>query len=248
MHRVREPRVHLLLVGDSRVYSFDRYRLPADFNLHIDFVIRRGATLSDLIAPTLRQLRNYNSQDWVLVRLAAGINDLIEFTGPGPHRVLVRSPTDANQLILRLQQFREAILRQHQNTVISFITIPTASFCKFQENKQLAVPELTPVQLKVHQHDLDNQLDTVNSFIEQNSQDSQAEIIPRYLHWHSYIRRPTKRRNRTGRITKAITRNRFTLLYDGLHAVSTVKRRWFVELGRAFVQDHMALRSKLNLT
>lgn len=247
MSHNRDPPIHLLLVGDSRVNSFDRYRPPEGFRLHIDYVIRRGATVADLIPPTLRKLSQYGSSDWVVLRFAAGINDLTEFTDYSHKRVLWRSSIDANQLISRLKHFQESILRHHPNCIISFVTIPTASFTKYQASKNLNTPVLSSSQLKIHQHDLDNQLDTVNSFIQEFNSAPQAGIpIPlKHLHWHSYIRRPTKRRNYSGRITKAIVRNRFPLLYDGLHAVSTVKQRWFAELCRAFQEDHRTVLQHL---
>lgn len=93
-------------------------------------------------------------------------NNLTEFaSNSSGHRVLRRSPVTAPRLISRLQHFKDAVQREHPPIIVAFITIPTASFVKFRESRQLFSPILTTEQLKACQHDLDNQLDAVNLFI-----------------------------------------------------------------------------------
>ena len=68
--------IHHLFVADSRAYSFDQYTPPPS-NACVDFVIQRGAKIDDLILPTLTKLRSYDPSHFTIIKLAAGINDLI---------------------------------------------------------------------------------------------------------------------------------------------------------------------------
>ena len=74
------PRIiRYLLVADSRAFSFNKYSKPVGSNIAIDFVIHRGATVDDLLLPTLARLRTYPLEDRIIIKLAAGINNLLAF-------------------------------------------------------------------------------------------------------------------------------------------------------------------------
>ncbi len=77
-------RVRQLLVADSRAFSFDHYPRPESCSLNLDFVIVRGATIEDLILPTIAKLRSYSASDFTIIKLAAGINDLTNFCQSTP--------------------------------------------------------------------------------------------------------------------------------------------------------------------
>lgn len=232
---------HLVFVADSRAYSFDRYTqpsLPGEGSRKVHYIIKRGARVRDLFEPTLSKLRQFQQEDFVIVRVAAGINDLTELFSTPQHnkRVLRRSTVTSGDLLVEFNHFRSACLRVHTKSIIIITTIPPASFARFQQSKGLNHPILSEEQLKQNQADLDSTLDTVNSAIKSLNQEAQHGLVFTTLCWHTTIRKPTKRKSRSGRHTRTI-RNDFSSLYDGLHAKSTTKQRWFTLLHSLFTKD-----------
>lgn len=212
----------------------------------MDFIVRRGGTIQDLLPLTLARLRQYNEEDWVILKLAAGINNLTKLvnTGHRGKRVLVRSSVSADDILSLLLNFKEEVINIRPTTVVSFVTVPTASFAKFQEFRHLASPFLSEEAILSNQTDLDAVLDTVNIRIAEANA-VQHGVIPRTLSWHASIRRKSKRRNKSGRL-RADLRTRLGQLYDGLHAVSTLKHRWFQETYKAFSIEREALKRHLS--
>ena len=45
--------LHYLFVADSRGNNFDHYPTPSVSDISVNFILQRGATVSDLILPTL---------------------------------------------------------------------------------------------------------------------------------------------------------------------------------------------------
>ena len=177
-----------------------------------------------------------------MIRLAAGINDLTNFTtSPCGKRVLQRSSVQPVDLIETFKTFEETIRERHPTLILSITTIPPASFAAFQACRELHTPILSQERLSTDQQDLNNTVDAVNAFITNHSKQFQQGVIPRTLCWHRDVRKATKRRHKNGKIAKTILRNNFTHLYDGLHAKTYLKQRWFKELLRAFSSDVRAL-------
>ena len=238
--------IRQLLVADSRAFSFDQYPQPENSSLNLDFVIIRGATIEDLIIPTLAKLCGYSASDFVIIKLAAGINDLTKFVR-APHartKVLQKSDISLDGLFAKFSRFKQQVLACRPTTTISVVTIPPVSFSRFQASKQLPAPILSEDDLKFNQNQLDSLLDQVNTRIRSFNAELQLGIRTRTLSWHSSIRKPSKRRNQTGHYTTL--RNDFSQLYDGLHAKSTLKRRWYKELLKSFEIDSRALHQQLN--
>ena len=238
---------HCIFVADSRAHSFDKYAKPADFHFGIDFIIRRGAKVSDLVRPTLAKLRSYSQQDRLIIKVAVGINNLTKFIYDPTHRrrVLTRSSLDANSLLALLEDFRAQVVSTRPNSIVSFCTIPTASFAKFQLSRRLTAPILSEAELYTAQEDLDTVLDSVNSRIPAlnvGSLSSFISITPHNLAWHSHIRRVSKRMSRSGKLRSSV-RSNFSQLYDGLHATSSLKKRWFLDLYKSFARERQALLS-----
>ena len=239
-------RIRQLLVADSRAFSFDQYPQPKPSSLNLDFVIIRGATIEDLIIPTLAKLRGYSTSDFVIIKLAAGINDLTKFVrqSHGSNKVLRKSDISLEGLFAKFIRFKQQVLACRPTTVISVVTIPSVSFARFQASKHLPSPILSEEDLKYNQKQIDSLLDLANARIRSLNAELQLGITTRTLSWHNSIRKPSKRRIRTGHYTTL--RNDFSQLYDGLHAKSTLKRRWYKELLKSFEIDSQALRKQLS--
>ena len=153
--------IRFLFVADSRGNKFSKYSKPKDkaFHFTIDFITLRGAKIYNLVGPTIHRLSSYGAKDIVVVRLAAGINDLTTFAYDLTHeyRVLKSSNHTSESLFQQLSNFENAILTARANTLVSnlflhalvtFTTIPPASFAKFQTSKKLRVPIISEVDIQ----------------------------------------------------------------------------------------------------
>lgn len=235
-------RVHCLFVGDSRAHNFSNYSKPSDYTFDVDIYSLRGAKISSLITPTIRKLRSYNTSDLVIVRLAAGINDLTTFIrNSSGGSVLKPSDHTSDTLLSELRQFKEAILSfRPEHTLVTFTTIPPASFSKFQASRKLDAPIISEENLVIYQQQLDTKLDIINErIIDLNSQ-PQCGIKLRTLSWHNTIRKACNRKR--GDTIVSTRRNHFVHLYDGLHATSKLKQRWFKQVYEAFSIDLKVLK------
>ena len=66
-----------ILCADSRANNFDKYEQPADVT--IEFVIRRGATISRIECETLKYLENCGVSEKINIKVCIGINDILQF-------------------------------------------------------------------------------------------------------------------------------------------------------------------------
>ena len=236
--------IRFLFVADSRGNKFSKYSKPKDkaFHFTIDFITLRGAKIYNLVGPTIRRLSSYGAKDVVVVRLAAGINDLTTFVYDVTHeyRVLKSSNHTSDSLFQELSNFENAILTARANTLVTFTTIPPASFAKFQTSKKLRVPIIPQADIQKFQHNHDSIIDEVNEKIISHNSIPQGGVLLRSLSWHNTIRKVEKR-TRHGKTTSN-KRNHFAHLYDGLHGDSKLKQRWFLEMYKSFEFDHTTLQ------
>ena len=234
--------IRYLFVSDSRGFSFDKYRKPADTNIDVDFIILRGATISDLLTAILTRLRRYSADDYIIIKLAAGINDLLTFVydSEAGGRVLKRSAAGSEQVLAEIRRFKQRVLAFRPFALVSFVTIPTASFRKFQASKKLRKPILDEADLLRYQLDLDTELDEINKCLRDINAETQHGISPKHLIWHTAVRKPVKRK--PGHVHQRVKSNNFSALYDGLHAKATVKRKWFVSVIKALQTEGELLR------
>ena len=237
--------IRFLFVADSRGHRFVNYPKPEDKAIplaSLDFVVIRGAKIYNLVGPTIRKLNSYSSTDRVVVRLAAGINDLTAFQYDATHeyRVLKPSNHSAESLFRELDNFKRAIQTARPSAIVSFTTIPPMSFYKFQKSKKLPVSLLSEDDIQSFQRSHDTVIDEVNNRIIEHNSIRQSGLVLRTLSWHNSVRKVEKRTHRNK--TKRVKRNHFAHLYDGLHGDSKLKQRWFSELYSSFVRDYTALQ------
>ena len=84
--------IRCLFATDSRGHRFNRYPKPAEFLFNVDFVSIRGAKICNLVGPVVYRVKRYDKSDQVVVRLAAGINDLTTFVYDSAHEKRVLKP------------------------------------------------------------------------------------------------------------------------------------------------------------
>ncbi len=155
-----------------------------------------------------------------------------------------RSDISLDDLFAKFNRFKRQVLASRPTTAISIVTIPPVSFARFQATKHLSSPILTESELKHNQRQLDLLLDQANARIRSVNTELQFGFSTRTLSWHTSVRKPSKRKNRSSYYTSL--RNDFSQLYDGLHAKSTLKRKWYNELLKCFEIDTRALQQQLD--
>ena len=123
-----------------------------------------------------------------------------------------------------------------------FIKIPTVSLEKFNALQKLTgvlwKPKLLDRELKSQQAKLDSELHELNLQlkIENNKQQTPHSKGCRTISWHNSITTRSKKKSRKGHYRLKYTNN-FKRLYDGVHAVSELKRKWYKELCKAVLAE-----------
>ena len=227
------------IVADSRANNFDNsslFKQPEE--LTIKYCIVRGAKIVDLSNKFLRIIDGENFEDKfpVVIKIACGINDLTQFKrNKEGENELHYSGKEATEVIQELVKFKTDIKQIIPNALVGFVTIPPLSFKLYHEHckqKQgLKHPELTDEILETYQTRLDSELDKINNLIKVENCLKQSGHSKGCMtvSWHNTVCRQSKRKRNSGRY-KVVTKNNFKELYDGLHANSDLKHKWFNQI------------------
>lgn len=242
----------LILVGDSRLHGFDRFRYE---NFRFRSVIKSGAVVETLIEETLSVLREYKDTNRsIIVKIACGINEFTKFDYHNYGKDLrLRSNVSYRTVLDKLKQFKDTIKREVPTAVVGFVTIPTLSFVnyrehisqKYKEERRRQTKEskhkgrkseryrksnVTDEELQKDQETLDNELLCLNTSLKlENSRKQRGLLKGCYtISWHNSISKESRRKRRSG--TRKVIRNNFSELYDGLHPSRSLKVRWHKQL------------------
>lgn len=224
-----------IIVGDSRLAGFQRYSSPTD--LQLKFVIRRGARVADLVEPTLEAVRAVRGANILIVKIACGINNFTEFVTHPNGRELTYAGVTGDHVYSELKELKREIKEIKPKALVGFVTVPTLSFAKNIESRiisnRLRESKYSTTEVAGLQTALDEQISILNIRLKFENSVHQAGHRKgcRTISWHRYITKLSKRkRSRTAKHSRTVVRNNFTKLYDGLHAVSELKQRWFHDL------------------
>lgn len=221
-----------IFVSDSRGWGFDKYKQPGD--LKFEYVLRRGALVNDLVDETLKLLRRYGDRVLV-VKIALGINEFTCFVSHRNGTELRFSSINEKTVFDKLIEFKHKIKSVNKSCLVGFITIPPISFEKNRQYRldigKLKESTFSDLQIVEFQDKLNEQVSLLNTRIrlENSTQQSGHRKGCRTISWHNDIVRLSKVRNRRGVLRNRI-RNDFSKLYDGIHATSYLKQKWFKEL------------------
>ena len=145
------------------------------------------------------------------------------------------SGKDSLSIFNELKHFKTQIKEVCPQALVGFVTIPTLSFekniqCRQNEGK-LTVSKYSSTEICRLQCQLDQELSDINSRIKFENSLRQVghEKGCMTISLHSTISRTSKKRNRRGKL-RTVVRNNFDDLYDGLHAVSHLKQKWFYSI------------------
>lgn len=237
-------RINVVIVGDSRITGFEAYsRRELSRRVRIFFIAQRGAKIDDLCRPTIELIRSLPLHEPVIVKLAAGINNLTQFKNIRQNNTLVSSRITRAEVFQELISFKQTIKRSARVVLVGIVNIPVLSFEKYHNYKGygrvLTRREIDHEQLRVEQI-----LDQVNKDIERENGYYQTGFVrgPRSVYWDRTVRRSSKRRNRDNHMVTTV-RSHFRYLYDGLHATSYLKHKWFGEMCRAINKEITTLES-----
>ena len=207
-----------------------------DFSLN--YLIQRGANISELQRLALQKFSNHKPADNLYIKIAAGINDLTCFQNHKQGQELVLSDESAQDIIERLSFFKYQIKSIYPTALIGYVTIPSVSFVKNRDFRlsdgSLKKSLFTNEQLQIFQSELDEKIEKINCWIklENNRKQEVHNRGCRTVSWHSSVSKTSKKRRKHGTF-RTVTRNKFDALYDGVHAISSVKHKWFAEVVKA---------------
>lgn len=223
-----------VVVGDSRIHNFDAYTQPRDLN--ILYIIQRGANVDQLKEKTIQTLQSkgVSADGRIEIKLCAGINEFLcrERHDGGSETKL--SDVSVHEVVNKFFAFTSGIKCVYVNAEISFATIPHMSFEKYQQhcltNKSLSKPKYSKEQVQEFQNNLNRKVNELNRLlITENTKNSVKTVF-----LHSDISKShTKRKGRNKRKVTQVSYH-FSRLYDGLHACSEIKRKWFEKLIASF--------------
>lgn len=255
MNTSDQEKVKVVLIGDSRLCGFsDRLTCPDD--LEINFVIRRGARVNDLIDPTLELISsvNKNIADILIVKIACGINNFTSFVHHEGGTELRYSGVCGKDVFDDLRSFKLKIKAKKPDALVGFITVPTLSFKKNIEfrlkNGKLRNSKFNECELSEFQSKLDYEISSLNSYIklENSSKQEGHNRGCRTISWHRSITKESKRRRNKNAVSRTVTRNNFNPFYDGLHPTIDLKQKWFMDVCECARREHQyTLNEKAHL-
>ena len=234
-----------VIVLDSRGYRFEQKRQPP--NLDISYVISRGKTVEQLYEQTLTELWWVPSDRHISFKICAGINNFIEKEYLGslgsefrPSRITVES------FIETLADIKSKLKARFPNSRVAFGTIPPVSFSDLQKSRLksglLKSAKYSEEELNEFQDCVSAKLSLVNSeIVEFNKLErvwtlELAEVI---------VKTHKKTKGRSNKKSSVVTNVYSQRMYDGLHAKSHIKQKWFNLIIKACTRENeLTLSSK----
>ena len=226
-----------VVVADSRCYRFDRKQHPP--NLNLVFVISRGKTVEELYSDVVSTLRTVPSDRIISFKFCAGINNFLQKAYLGAKGSVFRpSNLSAEAFIESLANIKSKLKARFPNSKVAFGTIPPVHFGHLQESRLksglLKEVHFTADEIALFQDQTNAKLALVNcDIIELNKVErvwtlGLSEII---------VKCHTKSSGRSNSKAKKVTSYHFERLYDGLHARSDIKQKWFNLIIKACVRE-----------
>ena len=223
---------------DSRGNNFDVdkvFQQPTDFR--IDYCIIRGATVNELKREFLQKIsgKDFSCFSPIIVKIAVGINNFTKFTvNTNSERELTYSGATASEVFSLLLDFKSAVKSEIPTALVGLVTVPPVSLKKYHEycigNKSIRNPVLSDAELTDCQQKLNDEINSLNDKISYENCEKQEGHLKgcRTVSWHRSIYKLGKIKR--GKKYQKIYKNDFRGLYDGLHAKSDLKQKWFKQL------------------
>lgn len=237
-----------MIVLDSRGFRFDQKKQPS--SLEISYVISRGKTVEKLYEQTITELWWVPSDRHVSFKICAGINNFLEKEFLGEQGTEFKpSSTTAESFIETLTDIKSKLKARYPNSRVAFGTIPPVHFGELQKSRLqsglLKSVKYSEGELSDFSDRVNAKLSLVNTeIIEINKLErvwtlGLAEII---------VKTHRKSCGRCNAKSKQVTSQHFQRLYDGLHAKSHIKQKWFNLIIKACKRESEIVLSTKSLT
>lgn len=217
----------LLVVGDSRCKLFEDFEISErngrrSYDVH--YCIKRGARIEDLIESAVNFLERIDSNRLVIVKVAAGINNLTVLDRLT--REISPSNTTAQAILNDLVRLKNAIQLCHPKCLVSFCTIPPVNFRVYAEYQQKkggsygSKPEQT---LRAYTDQVIAKVVEINRAIKITNSISQLGVSLNTASFHSNCLQD-KPNNKHRIVVKS--------MYDGLHPTRATALVWYNKIHR----------------
>lgn len=238
-----------ILAADSRARWFrdidqtwQRDMFTVDHDSYIPIYISiPGAKILDLLQPILTKLSELPTRSRILLKIAAGINNLTKKYHHRRRTQLSRagrayyeiapSHYTADHIIYHLSVLKYHIKRAYPKVIVSYITIPPADFdghYNYQQRKALGTKQIfTQEEREIHQRIHLDEIEHINQRINSENTSRQQGIKPQTVSWHTKI----IKRKTNG------TRYLWYNLYDGLHGTVGANKYLHRQLHTAYVKE-----------
>jgi hypothetical protein len=227
-----ERKVKCLVVADSRGTPFRTFCAPNKEEYSVEYLIRRGATIQDLLNDTLYYLYASTFKGYFVILLCAGINNLTKLDRHEGGVELTLN--DRQNVVQELEHYKEKVKNQFPRCVISLASIPVVDFHSANRHYiqlgKLRFVKQTLEQLDKCQDSLSDSLKTINHWIFCENQidqtlDGVGKIRVHQLYIHQYVEKTNSKTTKSGRkiIKRRICPN---ALVDGIHPTYDLAIRW----------------------
>ena len=235
------PIFHAVLVADSRAWNFnDKYSTNTGLSdLYIpQYIIQRGGTAGSLAKRYIEfvQKANFSSNDWLIVKIAIGINDILEKSHNDGVKQYRHCGTDT--ALRELLRFRSTVYDVWPNTIASFIAIPPAHLIKAIAHQGLVHNKVNIAQQRRHLNDI---LELNSNLQSLNKHQTGLPFRPHCCCWDSAIVVHSKKPKKNGGYRHRSTVS-YKALYDGIHAKRDFKNIWYYRWHISATRDAINLK------
>ena len=211
----------VLVVSDSRGKKFgDLYQEFQDGGNRYEFdhICVRGAKINDLIEPTIERVKDEFSKRYIIIKLAAGINDLTK-------KEIGLANITPQEVFRKLTYFKTCVKEYHRRSVISYCTVAPANLVA-QQSHAVSVG-------RYHKHRSEEELrrltgiliETIrdlNENINTSHKNKQYGVAPQIVALH----KPCLRFKGKPKLIPSS-------LSDGLHGTESTQRTWMEKIIKA---------------
>jgi hypothetical protein len=237
-----DRKIKCVIVADSRGTPFRTLSTPNKDKYSIEYLIRRGATIRDLLTDTLYFLYASAFKGYFIILLCAGINNLTKLNR---HEGGIELTINERQnVIVELENYKSSVRKQFPRCVISFASIPIVDFHAankhYISSGKLRFAKQTLEQLDKCQDSVSDSLKAINHWIFCENQIKQPLegigcIGARQLYLHQYVEKTNSKRTKSGRkvIKRRICPN---ALIDGIHPTYDLAVKWYDAIHANFLK------------
>lgn len=236
-------RPRFVVICDSRGNKFDLKPQPP--GLSIIYVIRRGKTIEELTDLAFEKLKDYSSTQHFSFKFCAGINNFLSKEYFNDGSVAIRpSRLSPDRFIETLADIKSRVKCRFPNATVAFATIPSVSFEHIQsyrlDSGLLRSIKYSPHEIAEFQTVITQTLNRVNSEITEINKLERRWTIQ----WAEVIKKHHKKKCGRGNKNSTLTDSyHFDRLYDGLHAKSEIKNKWFLLVVKACRRETVLARA-----